>query len=258
MLDAIRERYGVWTSRALLDVTNGAGRVAWPGRGEYDTELGIYVGPPPRRGIWCAPPPGHLQLPNDFRVAGVRVSGRTAGGHEFGSVESAPSALSAGTDMPTRVLLGVEGPEFTICHRLRENNAVQVEWTLINAIFDGIDWSPDPTVGSSASRIDKFTFANGPREWQLQWLPTFRKGDIDNLSNAIVQKLPTATLTPTVGDPAGLPVVEDEAYAITRLLSLVTGSSVGGAKRRVLQGRNTTDETYLDWPTFGTSRGYRN
>jgi hypothetical protein len=258
MLDAIRERYGVWTGRALLDVTNGTGRVAWPGRGEYDTELGIYVGPDARRWIWCAPPPGQLQLSNDFRVQGIRVSGRTADGQEFSAVESAPSALSAGINMPTRVLLGIEGPEFTICHRPRQNAPMFVEWTLINAIFDGIDWSPDPTVGSSASRIDKFTFANGPRQWQLQWLPIFRKGDIDNLSNAIVQNLPTATLTTTVDDSAELPAVEDEAYAITRLLSLVTGSSVGGAKRRVLQGGNTTDETYLEWPTFGTSRSYRN
>jgi len=49
MLGAIRERYCVWTSRALLEGTDGTGRVAWFGRGEYDTELGILVGPDARR-----------------------------------------------------------------------------------------------------------------------------------------------------------------------------------------------------------------
>jgi len=49
MLDAIRDRYGVWTARALLEVTRGAGRVTWPDRGEYDTDLGLFVGPDGRR-----------------------------------------------------------------------------------------------------------------------------------------------------------------------------------------------------------------
>ncbi|NLX96973.1 MAG: hypothetical protein GXY83_12435 [Rhodopirellula sp.] len=258
MLDAIRERYGVWTSRALLSVTNGTGRVEWPGRGEYETELGVFVGPDARRWIWIAPPPGRLQLPHDLRVQGVRPRGRTAAGQEFGPVETAPSALSAGTDMPTRVLLRVDGLEFTILHRPRQDAPVQVEYTLINAIFDGVDWSPDSAAGAEASRIDKFSFTNGPRQWVLQWLPTFRKADIDNLSNGIVQMLPTATLATTVDSAAELADAEDEAYAITRLLSLVTGSSVGGAKRRILRGGHVTEETYLEWANFGTSRTYKN
>ncbi|MBY0588903.1 hypothetical protein K2X85_17155 [bacterium] len=258
MLDAIHERYGVWASRALLDVTNGTGRVEWPGRGEFDSEFGIFVGPDARRWIWIALQPGQFQIPNDFQVEGVRPRGRTAAGQEFAPVDCAPSALSAGTDMPMRVLLRVEAPKFTIVHRPRHESPLQVEWTLINALFDGIDWSPDPTAGAGARRIDRFSFANGPQQWVLQWLPTFRKADIDNLSNGIVQMLPTATLATTVNSAAELADAEDEAFAITRLLSLVTGSSVSGARQRILQAGEVTDETYLEWAKFGTSRTYRN
>jgi hypothetical protein len=133
-----------------------------------------------------------------------------------------------------------------------------VEWTLINALFDGIEWSLDPTAGSGASRIDRFSFANGPQKWVLKWLPTFRKADIDNLSNGVVQMLPTATLATTVNSAAALADAEDEAFAITRLLSLVTGSSVSGARRRILQEGDVTDETYLEWAKIGTSRTYKN
>ncbi len=256
MLDAIRERYGASASRALLGVINGTGRVTWPGRGEYETELSIFVGPDGRRWAWCAPPAGQLNLPGDFRVAGVLVRGTTAAGQNFGPVESAPNALSSGTDIPTRVLLGIEGPEFTVVHRAREQAPVQIEWTLINAIFDGTDWSADPTAGPA--RVDSFSFTNGARQWKIQWLPTFVKADIDNLSNGIVEKLPSATLTTTVDDPANLGDAETEAYAIVRLLTLATGSSISGVKRRVIQAGSTTDETFVEWPSFGTSRSYRN
>ncbi len=43
--------------------------------------------------------------------------------------------------------------------------------------------------------------------------------------------LPTATLATTVDSAAELADAEEEAYSITRLLSLVTGSFNGGAKR---------------------------
>jgi hypothetical protein len=224
--------------------------------GDYDTELGLFVGPDGRRWAWCAPPPGELNLPGDFRIAGVQVRGSTAAGQSFGPVDAAPNALSAGTDIPTRVLLGIEGAEFTLVHRPREKAPVQVEWTLINAIFDGLEWSGDPTAGPA--RVDRFSFANGARQWQLQWLPTFSKADIDNLSNGLVGKLPSATLTTTVDDAADLGDAENEAYAVARLLTLVTGSSVSGVKRRVIQAGSTTDETFMEWPNFGTSRSYQN
>src|SRR5262245_18251471 len=134
MLDAIRNRYGVWVSRALLGTTAGTGRVTWPGRDEYETALGIFVGPDARRWAWCSPPPGRLQMPDDFRVKGVRVTGRTDGGQEFAIDQSAPSGLSAGTGMATWVLLRVESPEFTVRHLPRQAVHAQLEWALINAL----------------------------------------------------------------------------------------------------------------------------
>lgn len=214
-------------------VTDGPGRVTWPGREEYGTEISVFVGPDGRRWAWCAPPADQLNLPADFRVAGLLVRGCTAAGQDFGPVAAVPTALSAGTDRPTRVLLQIVGPELSIVHRPTENAPVQVEWVLINAIFDGLEWPADP---AGPARVDKFSFTNGARQWHLQWLPTFSKTDIDDLSNGLVGQPPSATLTTTADDAASLSDVEEEAYAIARLLTLATGSSVSGVKRKIAQG----------------------
>jgi hypothetical protein len=89
-------------------------------------------------------------------------------------------------------------------------------------------------------------------------LPTLRDADRNSLTNGIAQYLPTATLRTKLDDIAELDDAEEEAYAITRLLSLVTGASVGGAIRRIAQGAGIIEESYLEWPTFGTARAYGN
>lgn len=50
MLDAIRKRYGEWTSRALLNVTEGNGRVEWPGH-----SVDSAAGPPANIAAWHEP-----------------------------------------------------------------------------------------------------------------------------------------------------------------------------------------------------------
>jgi hypothetical protein len=174
MLDAIRDRYGVWVERALLGVTEGNGRVTWPGRGEYDSRVGIFVGPDGRRWIWCNPPPGQLNMPNDLRVEGIQVTGRTTAGQDYTVPTAAPTALSAGSDKPTQVLLRIESPDFTMRRSPRQNGPAQVEWTLINALFDGVDWSPDPTVGPSATRLYHRRWRTGEYDQPIGHPPTSR------------------------------------------------------------------------------------
>lgn len=198
MLKAIRDRYGEATDRMLLSETIFSGKVTWSGRGIYETELSIFVGPDAARWAWCAPPPGPLNLPGDLRVEGTQVEGRTANGTVFLPVECAPSALSHAPDTGSRVLMLIEAPEFTLIHKAREAAPARVEWTLLNAVFDGIDWSPDPAGGTHAQRIDKFAFANGARRWTLKYLQAHRDSGKANLSNGLVQRLPTATLTTTL------------------------------------------------------------
>jgi hypothetical protein len=254
VLKAIIDRYGDASARPLLGVTNAEGRVTWPNRDAYDTNLSIYVGPDAVRWAWCAPPTGQLNLPSDFQVQGVQLEGRTISGSIFPPVECAPSALSHTTDAGTRLLLRIESPELTLAYRQREPAPAVVEWTLLNALFDGIDWSLDTT--AHLLRRDRFSFATPARPWVLQFLESYREADRHDLSNGLTQRLPTAMLTTTVDDLAQLADVEEDVVAVTHLLSLATGSSVGGTRRRILQRGSAIEDTYKEWAIFGAAYHY--
>jgi hypothetical protein len=261
MLKALVDRYGTWTEHALLGPIEGSARVQWPGRGEYDSRVGLFVGRDAARWLWCAPPPGTLQLPADFRIEGIQVGGRSDDGRDFTTDACAPSALSFSIgeeNSPSQVLLRVESPDFTLRSRPQGAGQLEASWVLTNAIFNGIDWSADPTAGTGSQRADRFSFAVGARLWQLKWLPEFRDKDREDLRHGIVRSLPTATLSTTLGNSSELQDADDEAYAVTRLLSLATGSSVGGGVRRLFQGGNVTEESFFEWPTFGTAKHFEN
>jgi hypothetical protein len=202
---------------------------------EYETKLGLFVGPDGRRWAWCDPPPRPLQFPDDFRVRDIQFSGRTSGGQGFTIAESSPSSFSAGTEKTASILLRITCPQLIVIHRPRQEGAARVEWTLINALFDGIDGSPHPEKGPNARRVDRFSFSTGTRQWELKFLSTFDDDDRENLRLGTARQLPTATLSTMIGGVGELQDVDDEAYSISRLLSLVTGSSIGGGKRRVIE-----------------------
>jgi hypothetical protein len=261
MLKALVDRYGTWTEHALLGPIEGSARVQWPGRGEYESRIGLFVGRDAARWLWCAPPPGTLQLPADFHVEGIQVSGRSDDGRDFTTDACAPSALSflvGAESSGSKVLLRVESPDLTLRPRPQGTGQVEASWVLTNAIFNGIDWSADPVGGTGHQRADRFSFAVGPRQWQLKLLPAFRDKDREDLRHGIVRSLPTATLSTALGNSSELQDANDEAYAVTRLLSFASGSSVGGGVRCLSLGGNLSEESFLEWPTFGTAEHFEN
>lgn len=257
MLRELQDRYGSWAGHALLPATGGTARIEWPGKAAFDSEVGLYVGPDAARWLWCKPPPGPASLPMDFRVEGVKAAGRTRDGRAFSLSQCAPSALSmlwsAGTAATTDVLMRVEDPEFTVPATVRAAGPCEVRWVFTNALFGGEHLTADPAAGPGQQRRDTVKFKSGSREWTLRWLPTFRDAERLALQNGVAKQLPTAELVTALADGSEVADAENEAYAVTRLLSLATGSSVAGGARRIFQNGHLSEETFFEWARYGTT-----
>lgn len=258
MLRELQDRYGSWTGHALLPAITAGARIDWPGKGSYEGKVGVFVGPDAGRWIWCPPPPGSASLPHNFRIEGVRVSGTTSDGRVFVAERCVPSALSlvwtAGAGTQTDVLLRVEDAEFNLPAdpvSTFEPGPIEVHWLVTNAVFNGQKMAPDPMAGQYHQRRSVIQFRSPSRSWVHRILPSFRDAERTALLHGVVKELPTAELVTEIQHASEIPTAEAEAYAITRLLSIATGGSVGGGVRRVYQGQRLLQEAFFEWPRFG-------
>lgn len=255
----INRRYGQAGARALLGQQPGRGEVDWPGRGRYESPIAVYAGPDAVRYIACGLPPGPLSLPQDLRVEGVRVEGTISGGRRLAAIRCRPTGFdfkATGEGSYSIIVLRADEEEMVLESLPEEQVPFRVDWTLINALFDGIEWTPRET--GAGCRSDTVTFNSDNRQWRLRWHPALEDGDRNDLSSGILSALPTATLSTELPERGALHDADEEAFAITRLLSLVTGSSVGGASRRVNYGEAIVRETFVEWPINGSARNYTN
>lgn len=254
MLRELQDRYGSWAGHALLPAVGGKAWIEWPNKGSFESDVGLYVGPDAARWLWCKAPPGASNLPKDFRVEGVKVVGTTADGRSFNFPSCAPSSLSmlwaAGAGATTDVLLRIEDQDMTLPDGAAITGPCEARWVLTNAVFNGEEMSPDPAAGPNMQRRDLLKFRSPSREWTLRLLPTFRDAERTALLNGVVKQLPTAELVTTIADTSEIPAAENDAYAVTRLLSMATGGSVAGGCRRIYQN-GLVAETFFEWPMYG-------
>ena len=255
MLRELQDRYGSWAGHALLPAMTADARIDWPGKQTYEEKIGLFVGPDAGRWIWCPPPPGSASLPQDFRIEGVRVSGTISDGRVFAAEKCAPSALSlvwaADVGAQTNVLLRVEDAEFALPVNAHASGSVEVSWVLTNAVFSGEEMSADPVAGPNQTRRAIIRFRSPSRSWVLRLLPTFRDAEQTALLHGVVKELPTAELVTELTNVSEIPAADAEAYAVTRLLSLATGGSVGGGVRRLYQDKRLLQEAFFEWSRFG-------
>ncbi len=250
-------RYASCADRALLAEEQGQADVSWPGRGTYASPIAVYVGPDGARFLACDPPPGALGS-EELRVEGVQVRGTLADGRSIVADDCSPTFITSqttGAGTNTILVLRVGGPELALVATRVVAGPLRVEWTLINALFEGIDWSPKED--GTGRRCDSFRFATSKHVWRLHWHPRLDEvADTNDLKVGAVRALPTAILSTDIPDMASLEEAEREAYAITRLLSLASGASVGGVSRRVVRADTLVGESYMEWAMFGGSEGY--
>ena len=252
LLRELQDRYGSWVSKALLPATGATARICWPGKTAFDSDAGLYVGPDAVRWLWCKPPPGTANFPADFRIEGVTAAGVTEDGRRFDLARCAVSALSlacsVGATASINMLLRVEDAVLILPTNTIVAGPAEVHWVLTNALFSGDSLSPLPGGGQ---RADTVRFRSPTREWILRLLPTF--GDVERIAllNGAVKQLPTAELVTTIASVAEVENAEVEAHAVTRLLSLATGSSVAGGARRIFQTERLVEEAFFEWPMFG-------
>lgn len=259
MLDYVSKIYGAWIEYGMVLGRTGTARVSWPGRGEYESEITLYVGPDAARYISCRPPPGSFRGPEDLRSEGVRVGGLLSDGRRLEAPDCAAANLSGsfgGTTSSLWVVLHAESRELSLRTRPLAPGSCLVEWTFVNALFEGVRLPPNAHE-LPFSRRDTFSFSSGAREWTLRLLPAFGEAERGFLASGAASAFPTATLSARLADPGELDDAGEEAYAIGRLLSLATGASVGGAARRLRQSGSVAVETFEDWPRFGKARKFQ-
>ncbi len=255
MLRELQDRYGSWVTHALLPPTSATARIEWPGKASYRSEAGLFVGPDAARWMWCRQPPGHSSLPKDFRVEGVKATGTTRDGRSFSLTNCTPSALSmvwsVGAAATADVLLRVEDQGLVLPAGASISGQCEARWTVTNAIFAGDEMPPAPVAGSQSQRRDTLRFRLPSRDWVLRWLPSYGDAERVALLNGVAKQLPTAELVTSLGDVAAVAAAEVEAYAVTRLLSLATGSSVAGGVLRLFQNGQVVSESFFEWPMYG-------
>lgn len=259
MLRELQDRYGSWIGHALLPATIAEAQIDWPGKASYAGKIGMFVGPDAARWIWCPPSSGASRLSQDFRIEGIRVAGALSDGRHFAAERCAPSALSlvwpAGIGTQADVLLRVEDAELTLPSAAPAvaPGPLEVHWIVTNAVFNEEEMAADPIAGPGLpqQRRTVIRFRSPSRSWMLRVLPNFRDAEMAALLHGVVKVLPTAELVTEIDSVSEMPMTEAEAYAVTRLLSLATGGSVGGGVWRVYQHQRLLQEAYFEWPLFG-------
>lgn len=257
ILQELQDRYGSWTGQALLQPMTTEARIDWPGKGSYMGKIGLFVGPDAARWIWCPTPPGNATLPQDFRIEGIRVTGTLSDGRDFAANKCAPSALSlvwaAGIGSQADVLLRVEDAELALPATTPAftPGSLEAHWIITNAVFTGEEMVADPIAGPTQQRRTVIRFRSPNRSWVLRILPNFRDPERTALLHGVVKELPTAELVTDIQDVSDVLAAEAEAYAVTRLLSLATGGSVGAGVRRIYQDQHLVQEAFFEWSRFG-------
>lgn len=149
------------------------------------------------------------------------------------------------------MLLRVEDEELLLPVAPSVPGPAEVRWVLTNALFRGDTFSLHNGPGTSFRRADTLSCQSSSKEWVLRLLPSFGDAERVALVNGVAKQLPTAELVTSVADISELPSVENTAYAVTRLLSLATGSSVAGGIRRIYQSGQPVAESFFEWSIFG-------
>ena len=248
----------VWPSRA------GTGTVSCATAAPFEAQVHMHVGPNGEAWISLAPqqvPAAALPCLIDRNMKNVKVAGQFADGGRFESPNcfleqfnfqggegavyaTAAQGMEIRLNAPPKIecVLIVMGATH-VTHRGREDSKrYRVVYTLVNAVFDGIDWSEFVEDGKTQRRADHFTFAAAGRRWTLRWLPNYDKGVKAKLTSGLWKSAATATLETSDVDLGSLDALDREMDSICWLLDAATGCQVAAPVRQIINGEMLVEE----------------
>ncbi len=259
------KKYGPAFDFGLFAPTSADVEVAVAGFPAFHTQAGVYVGPDAKAWIWLSPISAHPSLLQQFltaQVGEIVVKGTLADGRSL-SVQRCATAhvntngaggfisfkggnMTANLTGPTTVVatLLVLSP-LVVQNTANEHLAdVKVRYTLINALFCGEQDTVKHEGGTKSSRRDRFTVQSAKYTWEIAWLAHFNKEQVDDLKSGLIQSLPTATMETPLDSVANPKESDDEAEAITRLLTLATGIATTWVVREVWSGEKLIQQWF--------------
>ncbi len=128
----------------------------------------------------------------------------------------------------------------------------QIEYVLLNAIFDGTEHTRYDE--GRSSRLDTFKFNTDSRHWTIRTDRQFAKGDKSALEAGTVTFLPTAIASTHPVGGESLTEIDEEVDVVCLLMSLATGAATRWTARRVF------DDSSVKWLYAGyrPTTGVRN
>jgi hypothetical protein len=253
----ILKQYGSGFDFGLFAPTIAKVEVATTGFPAFQTSAGVYVGPDAEAWIWLPLDKAHPLLLQSFftgQVGAISVRGEFDDGRNF-SAERCASAhvnsngaggfisvkegkMTANITGPRTVMtnLLVLSPLIIQSPRSEQIIDIRVSYTLINALFIGENETVKFEGSTRNSRRDRFMVKSTKYSWEIAWLEQFDKEQADDLKSGLIQFLPTATMQTQLSSIANPKEFDDEAEAITRLLTLVTGIGTTWVVREIWSG----------------------
>lgn len=246
----------VWSARSVT------AKVSGPGGSSFDSDGLLYVGPDGIAWVWLSPSAvphiamQHLLSPpeaNKFQIRGELDDGRAFAADEClveninlrggtGDLVGRPADKSLTVQLhqpPTVACLLLVGGRLTINARsMQPEQAYRVSYTLLNAIFDGIE-STRRDNGDFV--FDRFSWTVSGRTWTAQWLPSY-KGSLKSLRSGSFRAAPTATLSIDGVTPDQLDEVDNDLDTICWLMGIATGCMVTAPLRQLWDQENLVEE----------------
>jgi hypothetical protein len=108
----------------------------------------------------------------------------------------------------------------------------RVVYTLVNALFDGLEFSEKVENGTGRRLRDNFTWTSPHHSWTLRWLPEYELRT-ERLRAGIWPSAPTSTISTSGVSTADLDSIDKEIDAICWLLSVAIGCPVAAPLRQL-------------------------
>ncbi len=252
----LSKKYGQAFNFGLLGPTSADVEVTVAGFPAFHTQAGAYVGPDAKAWIWFSPINAHPDLLQRFLTAQaveIVIKGTLADGRGIsaqrcttahvnvnganGLISCTDGKMSVNLTATTVVTtLLVSSPLVIQSPQTGQLADVKVRYTLINALFCG--------ESAKSSRRDRFTVQSVKYSWEIAWLAEFNKEQADDLKSGLVSFLPTATMEIPLDSITNPKEFDDEAEAITRLLTLATGIATTWVVREVRSGERSVQQWF--------------
>lgn len=257
--DELLSKYGHAVSFALRQPC--ALRATVNGQGwAFDSDGILYVGPDGAAWIFLTPPVVPPDAARDLTrhpdVPPVRIRGHLEDGRRFeanhcllenttihggtGDILAGPGGTGITVQLhqpaTTSYLLLVGGALVIQSAVPEAGRQYRIKYTLLNAVFDGLDRTERTVEGVTHTRLDRFSWISVGRTWTAQWLPSYDNKLKTALTSGSVRVAPTASVEVAGVIFAEIEQVDEAIDSACWLLGAASGCMVAPPVRQAWDG----------------------